>query len=344
MKTFTSNNKKITIKDIAKEAGVSTATVSRYINQDSFVEEEKALKIQSVIEKYNYKPSRLARGLKIQRTMQIMLIVPDIKNPYYAKMYDTVQSLASKEKYSVILYNTNEIAENEFKAINLVEELNCDGIIFCSVSDNKDIINAMKRLNKPIVCSSGFDMNSFDTVHGKPPGQGMYIATKYLIECGHKSIAYAGGNPNSILNTRRYSGYKRAMDEKCIKINKEFYYCNSFTLEGGYQAGEYFYQLKNRPTAIACANDMIAIGIMQHFSSHNINVPNDISIVGMDDIAMSEIVKPRLTTVLNDSSEFASKAIKLLFDRIINGYDGAPREEFCSRKLIKRESVSKLNN
>lgn len=327
------------MNDIAKEAGVSVATVSRYINNDTFVDEEKALKIQAAIKKYNYVPNRIARGLKMQRTMQIMLVVPDIKNPYYAKMYDVIQNLAHEEKYTVLLYNTNESRENEINAIRLIRELNCDGIIFCSTSDNQEIIDALTKINKPIVCSSSFDKKLFDTVHGVKPGQGVYLATSHLIANGHKKIAFAGGNPQSILNTRRYSGYKRALQENKIGINEKYCFSKSFTLEGGYQAGEYFASLENRPTAIACANDMIAIGIMQYFNSVGIEVPKDISIVGMDDIAMSEIIKPALTTVKNDSSEFAEKATKLLFDRILNGYVGDAREEFCKRLLIERDSV-----
>ena len=330
------------MNDIAKEAGVSVATVSRYINNDTFVDEEKALKIEEAIKKYNYVPNRIARGLKMRRTMQIMLVVPDIKNPYYAKMYDVVQSIAYNEKYTVLLFNTNEDPTNEINAIRLISELNCDGIIFCSTSDNQEIIDALSKLNKPIVCSSSFDKKLFDTVHGVKPGQGVYLGTTHLISKGHKKIAFAGGNPKSILNNRRYSGYKRALEENNISINENYYFSKSFTLEGGYQAGEYFASLKDRPTAIACANDMIAIGIMQYFSSVGIEVPKDISIVGMDDIAMSEIVKPSLTTVKNDSSEFAEKAIKLLFERMSGEYQGSAREEFCKRLLIERNTVQKI--
>lgn len=335
-------NKTATMIDIAREAGVSIATVSRYINNETFVGEKKAQMIRAAIEKFDYMPNRYARGLKISRSMQIMLIVPDIKNPYYAKMYDVVQSLAHERKYVVILYNTNEEKTGELKAISLVSELNCDGIIFCSVSDDEKIINRLKNLGKPVVASTTFGKRIFDTVHGIKSGQGVYIATSHLIKNGHRKIAYAGGNPNSILNTRRLSGYKRALEEANIPIRSQYINSFSFNLEGGYLAGEHFCSLKDRPTAIACANDMIAIGCMQYFNRVGVNVPDDISIVGMDNIAMSEIVKPSLTTVNNDSAEFAQKAVGLLFDRISGDYDGEARESFCDRILIERNSVRKL--
>ena len=336
------SQKAITMHDIAREAGVSVATVSRFINNDGVVGADKSKRIQAAIEKFDYTPNRFAKGLKISRSMQIMLIVPDIKNPYYARLYDVLQNIAHREKYVVILYNTNESEESEFNALRLVSELNCDGVVFCSVSDGEEILARMQKLHKPIVASSSFEKKLFDTVHGIKPGQGVYLGTKYLIENNHTRIGFAGGNPRSVLNDRRMSGYCRAMQESTIPIRDEYVFSNAFSLEGGYRAGEYFARLTDRPTAIACANDMIAIGIMQYFRTVGIRVPEDISIVGMDNISMSEIVKPALTTVVNDSAEFAEKAAQLLFDRLLHGYKGGPRELFCGRTLIVRDSVKKI--
>lgn len=336
------SQKAITMHDIAREAGVSVATVSRFINHETAVGEEKSRRIQAAIDKFDYTPNRYAKGLKISRSMQIMLIVPDIKNPYYARLYDVLQSIAHSEKYVVILYNTNESEESEFHALHLVSELNCDGVVFCSVSDGDEILSCMQKLHKPIVASSSFEKKLFDTVHGIKPGQGVYLGTKYLLDNGHARIGFAGGNPRSVLNDRRMSGYRRAMEERGIPVREEYFYSNAFSLEGGYRAGEYFARLPDRPTAIACANDMIAIGIMQYFRTVGIRVPEDVSIVGMDNISMSEIVKPALTTVVNDSAEFAQKAAQLLFDRLLHGYKGGPRELFCGRTLVVRDSVKRL--
>ncbi len=333
----------VTMHDIAREAGVSVATVSRFINNEGAVGEEKSRRIRAAIEKFDYTPNRFAKGLKISRSMQIMLIVPDIKNPYYARLYDVLQSIAHREKYVVILYNTNESEENEFNALRLVAELGCDGVVFCSVSDGEEILKSLQKLHRPIVSSSGFDRKLFDTVHGVKPGQGVYLGTRHLLENGHKKVAFAGGNPRSVLNDRRMSGYRRAMQEAGLPVRDGYIFSSAFSLEGGYRAGEYFAQLSERPTAIACANDMIAIGIIQYLRTVGIRVPEDISIVGMDNISMSEIVKPALTTVVNDSAEFAEKAAQLLFDRLIGGYKGEPRELFCGRTLVERDSVRRIS-
>lgn len=330
------------MNDIAREAGVSVATVSRYINNENAVRAEKAERIRNVIEELHFTPNRYARGLKTNRAMQIMLIVPDIKNPYYARLYDVLQNIAHREKYIVILFNTNEEEANEFRAIELLSEINCDGVIFCSVSDKPEIIERLRALNKPVVASSSFESRCFDTVHGMLPGQGVYLGTKCLLDNGHRRIGFAGGNPKSILNDRRHSGYKRALEEYGITADERYCFSHSFTLEGGYRAGEYFAKHIGEISAVACANDMIAIGMMQYFDKVGVKVPSDISIVGMDNIDMSEMVRPALTTVTNNSEEFAEKAADLLFDRVLRGYESEPREVFCGRTLVERETVLRL--
>lgn len=335
--------KSLTMNDVARVAGVSNATVSRYINNQSCVTKKTGKKIEAAIKMLNYRPNRTARSLKTNRAMQIMMIVPDIKNLYYADMYKTIQKIAYKHNYSVILFSTDQETNKEIEAINLVKELGCDGLIFCSIYDDEKVLAELKNLDIPIVTSNTFDKLIFDTVHGIRRGQGVYIGTCHLLEYGHKRIGYAGGNPDSILNVRRESGYKEALQEHGIPIDEELIFSSSFDIHGGTVAGEYFAGLNERPTAIACANDMIAIGIIQHFNRVGISVPDDVSIVGMDNIEFTEFFKPTITTVSNDSSEFATKAMHLLLSRMAGEYTGPPREEVCERKLIVRQTVKRLS-
>lgn len=337
------SRKSLTINDVARVAGVSNATVSRYINNKDCVTVRTGKKIEEAIKMLQYRPNRTARSLKTNRAMQIMMIVPDIKNPYYANMYNTVQQIAYKQNYSVILFSTDQEAKKEIDAINLVKELRCDGLIFCSIYDNEKVLAELQNLDVPIVTSNTFGKLIFDTVHGIKRGQGVYIGTRHLLEYGHRRIGYAGGNPDSILNMRRESGYKEALKEFGIPIDEELMYSTSFDIHGGFMAGKYFAGLKEKPTAIACANDMIALGIIQHFNRVGISVPDDISIVGMDNVEFTEYFKPAITTVSNDSSEFATKAMQLLLSRMSGEYAGPPREAVCERKLLIRQTVKRLN-
>ena len=334
--------KAVTINDVARVAGVSNATVSRYINNKTFVTGEKAEKIERAIEELAYRPNRIARGLKLQRAMQIMVVVPDIRNPYYAGIYATVQQLANDKGFTAILFNTNEEEKKELEAVRLVTELGCDGLIFCSTSDDEEIIRQLMSLPIAVVTSNTFGAMIFDTVHGIRRGQGVYLGTSHLIDYKHVRIAYAGGTPNSILNKRRLSGYERAMNEHGLPIRKEYEFAGAFTVQGGIAAGEYFSSLPEMPTAVACANDMIAIGLMQYFQRNGIQVPDDVSVVGMDNIEYAEYFNPSITTVTNDSGEFAEKAMSLLFSRIDGSYTGDPRECLCDRRLIVRNSTRPL--
>ena len=151
--------KAVTINDVARVAGVSNATVSRYINNKTFVTGEKAEKIERAIEELAYRPNRIARGLKLQRAMQIMVVVPDIRNPYYAGIYATVQRLANDKGFTAILFNTNEEEKKELEAVRLVTELGCDGLIFCSTSDDEEIIRQLMSL--PIAVVSETVRNRF---------------------------------------------------------------------------------------------------------------------------------------------------------------------------------------
>ena len=182
----------------------------------------------------------------------------------------------------------------------------------------------------------------FDTVHGIKSGQGVYLGTSHLIEYNHVKIAYAGGTPHSILNKRRLSGYERAMREHKLPIRKEYEFAGAFTVQGGIAAGEYFCRLPEMPTAVACANDMIAIGVMQYLQRIGKRVPEDVSVVGMDNVEYAEYFNPSITTVSNDSSEFADKAMDLLFSRIDGSYEGKPRECLCDRRLIVRNSTRRI--
>lgn len=337
--------KKATIRDIANQSGVSTATVSRFINKTTFVDPETAEKIQSVITRLDYKPNMAAQSLKTKKSRSILLIVPDISNPFYSSMAKVVQGRAKKENFNITLFNTNEDESfelgEEIKAIRLAVQMNACGIIMASIDVKEKVVEALQKADIPTVVVNSYDACAYDSVHGKR-NQSTYLATKHLIDYGHKRVAYTGGSKKSVIGRSRQNGYLRAMKEANYKVEENLIFETGFSVNAGYEAGRYFGGISPLPTAICCANDLVAMGVMASLRDAGIQIPDQISITGMDNIPYAVLSVPRLTTVTNDSQKFANAAIDMLFERIRDEYKGAPREIEVERELVVRESTRKI--
>ncbi|MEA5012737.1 MAG: LacI family DNA-binding transcriptional regulator [Angelakisella sp.] len=327
-----------TIQDVAKQAGVSIATVSRYINHTSFVDSGKAQRIKAAIEDLEFVPNSMARGLKNNRTNQIYFVVPDICNPFYSTAYKAIQKISASNGFMVCLYNTNDLEDEESNVIKFFQQSNAGGLIFCSTYDRKNILAQLDSLQVPIIMSNAFGCSKFDTVHSLP-GQGLYLTTMHHIKNGHKSIAYVGGSADSVLNKRRKSGCIRALEESHLHLHRELCFEMDFTIDCGYKAGKYFYSILDKVTAFSCANDLIAIGLMQALCENGVSIPKDVSIAGMDDIEYAALCRPSLTTVSNNSTYFGEQAATMLFDRILGRYSGPAREIVNERTLVVRGST-----
>lgn len=180
-----------------------------------------------------------------------------------------------------------------------------------------------------------------DSVHGER-AYGTYLATTYLLENNHRRIAFAGGITSTTIGRSRKKGYLKALAEWSIPLDSRLVFEMGFSADSGYKAGKYFASLTERPTAICCANDMIAMGVLAAFREEGIQVPKDVSITGMDDIVYSQISNPPLTSVTNDSDDFAWHSFRLLFSRIDGQYTGEAREIILGRELVIRDSVAKI--
>ena len=330
-----------TIKDIAREAKVSTATVSRFINKSSRISDNTAKKVEYVISKFGFTPSRNAQSLKTKKSWQIMLVVPDICNPFYSKMAKTVQAITKGKGYTLTLYDTNEDISDEFTAIKTAVKINADGIILCSLYVKEEIIEELSKSGLEATVGIAYERCPFDSVHGIM-GEGTYLSTRHLIELGHRRIAFAGGPKDSIISSSRRDGNARALKEAGLEFDEGYNFEMGFSEDSGYKAGKYFSSLDPRPTAICCANDLIALGVLSALNENGIMVPDDISITGMDNIPYANLTRPRLTTVINNSEAFGSVAIELLLERIEGIYQGPPREKVFPGKLVIRESTGRI--
>ncbi len=330
--------KRPTIKDVSKAAGVSVATVSRFLNSSGYVDDSTKELIRRAVEETNYRVNKSAKLLKTQRSNQIMLMVPDIGNPYYAEMFKTMQKLAAQRDYSVLLFDSNADVKGELAGLLLMEDLGADGLIYCSIENNREVVKRLLTLQRPVVVSQSYEEQRFDTLHSIG-GRGVYLAARHLIELGHTKIAYVGGPENSTINQRRKAGLMKALEEDGLSLPGDFCFEMDFTMDAGYKAGMYISSLASLPTAICAANDIIAMGVMQALQERGLRVPADISLTGEDNIGFARISRPGLTTINNSGSEFSIRATELLFSRISGEYDGPPRDVICPRELIVREST-----
>lgn len=337
------SGKRATLKDVAARSGLSVSTVSRYINASGYVDKQSAGRIKQAVEELDYRPNKYARSLKTDVTGQIMLIIPDIMNPYYANIFREMQRQAVGDDYLTILYDTCQDYEGELRAFEYAKELDVDGVVYCSIYKAQESMERLLAVGKPAVVNNLYDVTCFDTLYSEA-GKGVYTAAKHLLECGHTKIGYVGGPPSSDVNLRRKRGFLRAMEESGLPTPRDWLFEMDFTLNAGYKAGAYFAALPGRPTAICAANDVLALGVITAFHERGIYVPENVSITGEDNIEFAKTYRPALTTIENSSSYFARKSYELLMDRLGGAYRGEPRRVVCPRELIVRESTRRLHD
>lgn len=324
-----------TISDVANAANVSVATASRYINGTAYVKPETAERIIKAISALNYHPNQMARALKRDKTNIIMLVVPDISNQYYSEQYKIIQQIGEQNGYTIFLYSTNESLENEINALKIAQENRYDGLIYQTMYRTSEMHRMLDALPIPFVCPSFRDGEDiFD--------RGIYNTTKYLVSLGHKNIIYVGGAQSTWINTQRRNGFIKAMEEAGLKYDESDWFEMDFSMSAGYKAGKYISTLRNKPTAICAANDQLAIGMILAFLEAGINIPEDISITGMDDIEYAKLIAPKLTTVKNDPGPVAEYLIRKLLAIIDNKGEEIQLNKSEPGEVIVRQSTRRI--
>ncbi|MBV1757617.1 MAG: LacI family transcriptional regulator [Dethiosulfatibacter sp.] len=331
---------KYTIKDIARLAGVSTATVSKVINRkDHEITETTREKVMSIVRQYNYVPNRIASSMVTKKTHTIGLIIPDISNPFFPELARGVEDYASKLGYAVFLCNTDNDAQKERTYLEKLQEKMVDGIILTASSHRRTNSKDLKESNIPIVALDR-EIDSF-----KSGGtvisdnlSGAYEAVTYLLSRGLKNILYLAGPINSKPSKDRLQGYINALVDHNHQVNQEMILDGSFTLDWGYSGTLMAIDRGLEFDSIFCGNDLIAFGAIQAIKLKGFRVPQDISVIGFDDIAMAGIIDPPLTTVKQPNYQMGYESSKILIG-IIEKHPPENRELVLNTKLIIRDSV-----
>lgn len=308
----------VTIKDIASLAGVSKTTVSKVINnKDDSISAATKDKILQIMKEQNYVPNKLAQGLVTKRTKTIGLLIPDIRNPFFTDISRGAEDYARKEGYNIIFSNTDEDYEKEVQCVSMLCEKMVDGIIFAPSSNTSEEENRYSDLKIPIVLvDKHIDIQNAKGVVKVDNKNGTYESTKHLIKQGHKEILYLSGPLKNDIAKERLNGYIRALEKNGEVFKKENVIEGQYKYEWSY---EYIKSLdKINFSAICCANDLIAIGAIQALRERNLKIPQDISIVGFDDIQTAKLIDPSLTTIRQPAYEMGQKASEILINSLNN--------------------------
>ncbi len=335
--------KNLTINDIAAQAGVSKATVSRVLNTPEKVAEKTRNRVLAVIRTTNYRPNPLARALNIQRTGIIGVIVSDITNPFYALMVRNIEEVCRAHHHYIFLCNTDGRREEEEFYIRSLVEKKADGIILGATQMDSKNLHLLYESEIPFIFVSRLpqERERCDYVTADNE-QGGYMATQYLLSLGHTRIAYLGGRWETSSNLERFEGYKKALMERDLPPQEEYLFSGEFRMEGGYEEGLRILALgKNRPTAVFCANDYMAIGLLEACRERRVKVPEELSIVGFDDIPLSALKSIQLTTVSQSVAELGALSGKILIDKILNPQKRNVRQQVVfPPKLVVRKTCA----
>ncbi|QLB12334.1 LacI family transcriptional regulator [Bisgaardia hudsonensis] len=328
-----------TMKDIARIAKVSTSTVSHVINNSRFVSEEIRERVLTVVEQLNYTPSALARSLKVKETQTIGMLVTTSDNPFFAEIVASVEKYCSRNNYNLILCNTDGDQYRLEKNIQTLIQKQVDGLLLmCTESSFQ---TRAFNLSIPTVIMDWWPTELNADKISENSINGGYLATKALIEKNHRNIAIITGNLKKILAQKRVEGYKKALLEANIPIKEEFIIESHFDFDGGIIGMEKILQLTNRPTAIFACSDTIAIGAYQTAWKYGLSIPNDISIIGYDNIQLAQYLSPPLSTIHQPKNTFAKLAVETLISRIKNN-EKTYRTLMVEPRLILRESIKTI--
>lgn len=338
-------NMTVTIDDIAKEAGVSSATISRVLNNSSYVKDETRKKVLKVIEEMNYVPSAIARSLSKRETSSIGVIVPDITNSYFGEIIKGISKITDTLGLSIILFNTNNNVKSELNALEEVKKHRLKGVIMTPCFGNTelqtDFIETIKSINIPIVLVSA-DLNYInlsgvfvdDVIGG-------YEATKTLIEAGHKKIGIITGIMSSSAAVNRLEGYKRALTENNILLTDNYIKSGEFSLYKAYEITKDLLIMKNPPTAIVACSNKMTLGAIKALIELKKNDSDGMALIGFNKVEFIDIVGINLSYIEDSPIDLGEASINLLLD-ILKSNERKVRRINMPPKLIINGSEKSL--
>ena len=329
------------IEDIAREAGVSSATVSRVLNAPSLVRPPTRRRVLKAIQETQYVYNALAGGLSARRTSTIGVIIPTITNPIFAMVTKGIQDYSRQQGYSTLVGNTDYDEGNEAELVRLMQQKRADGVILNGPWSAAPIVPLMKKTRLPFVITwqtvpdREVNFVAFDNF------QGAYRVVEYLIGLGHRRIGMIAGRFSVSERARmRWKGYRKCLADHRLPFDPGLVLEKGYTLGEGKEAMSRLLDLSCRPTAVFCGNDILAIGAIACAKERGLRVPGDLSVAGFDDLEFSAYYDPPLTTVAVPAYEMGRRAAEILIEEI-RGEMRSPRQDILETTLMIRGSTDK---
>jgi DNA-binding LacI/PurR family transcriptional regulator len=329
------------IKDVAKEAGVSTATVSHVINETKFVSNETRTRVLEAITKLNYYPNAHAQSLASGRSRMLGLLISDISNPFFPELVKSIESAAFEHGYNVILFNTNYDVKRTTEYVRRLIELKVAGVVLMTAEIEPSLIEELAAKEVKVVFNDigivGENMSNIILDYSA----GIEEAVRHLASLGHEKIAHIAGTSKVRSGVIRREAFVNSMKRYLPEQRELLIFEGDFRFESGRLAASEILELAELPTALVVANDLMALGAMQELKANGIRIPQDISIVGFDDIAFASLADPPLTTVCSPRVEIGRRAIEALLTTIKIPHQRG-MEIRIPTYLIVRESTAPL--
>lgn len=331
----------VTIIDVARESGVSYSTVSRVLNGFEHVKDSTRQRVLEAAEKLGYVANLQARSLAGGKTNIIGILVPGLDNGYIGEIVRGADEELARSDYNMMLYTTHRYHGKESAYVKSIYSGLSDGLLLIVPITQKTYIDALKEQNFPYVLVDQADESS--NVVDSTNWQGAYDATTYLIELGHRKIAHITGMPEISTAHERLEGYKAALNDHNVPIKNDYIVEGDFNHQLGYKQSEKLLTMDDRPTAIFAANDLTALGTMEAARHCGLDIPEDISIIGFDDIPQSRLAFPKLTTIRQSLDQMGHAAVQLLLEQIAHP-DNPPKRITLATQLVERESCRAITS
>lgn len=335
---------KVTISDIARMANVSKATVSRVINnKPDGVSKETRDRIMQLVADLKFQPSMIARGLVTKKTKSIGLIIPDITNPFFPQLVRGAEDYANKFGYHIFLCNSDKSIKKEEEYLHAFVEKSVDGVILTSnISATDSQYKLLKQNNIPCVLLDRYVENKeYEAGVFLDNIKGAYMATEFLLRHDHKKIAFISGPLAVTTSMNRLKGYEMALQEKGIQVNPELILEGDYLINSGYTLVSKLIEEGKEFTAIFAGNDMMAIGAIKALRGKNVKIPEEVEIIGFDNIEISQIIEPALSTIAQPAYEMGAKGADVII-KLIEGKKLKTKNVILEPELMLRGTTRRL--